>query len=574
MSFESKKPNPAPPKVSIKWKNVFVSKFQKKIKAAQVPGVYLPGDMSFFNRNWGSTTTTTGYSLDGDANNGIPFDNNNNDNDNRKNILIEDEEGRTPDTQSPLDNTKKSYQANIEKNIERANKVRKAMRLAWDSYSEYAWGYDGLMPWELIGKNKIHAGQTIIESIDTLFVMDLTSEYKMARDWIEHEMTPSMMEGLLLINNNNKSNKASKSYQMVSNILGSLLSIYDLTKDDMYMIKIKEFAEVVLSKMFDVNAMLVPGNTTNGQCIMLADMAQIYLELTHLSRLTGDQTWATRVQSVIRQVAANMDQDQTQLFATGLEHGKPDVTCGDRMSFGTPFYEHLLKLWIYNSTGLIGEDEEQRATYQQLYIKSLTGMAEQMIQTTVIGESYLCWINSTTSVKSPYMEHKSCMAAGMIALGVAVNITGDPVANGQHMELAQELAKTCRDAYVNSKTGLAPELIYYTYSNESHPTENQYDLRGETIESLFYLWRITGQIMYQDWAWAIFQSIERHCQTPSGYVGLADISSPIITTDYQPPHFMAKTLKYLYLMFEHSRLLPLDTYVFSSAGHPMTYNLQ
>jgi endoplasmic reticulum Man9GlcNAc2 1,2-alpha-mannosidase len=38
----------------------------------------------------------------------------------------------------------------------------------------------------------------------------------------------------------------------------------------------------------------------------------------------------------------------------------------------------------------------------------------------------------------------------------------------------------------------------------------------ETVESLFYAYRLTGDRRYRDYGWSIFQSIEKHCRIPSG----------------------------------------------------------
>lgn len=50
-------------------------------------------------------------------------------------------------------------------------------------------------------------------------------------------------------------------------------------------------------------------------------------------------------------------------------------------------------------------------------------------------------------------------------------------------------------------------------------------LRPETVESLFYLWRLTGNKTYQEWGWNIFQAFEKNSRVESGYVGLKDVST-------------------------------------------------
>ena len=50
-------------------------------------------------------------------------------------------------------------------------------------------------------------------------------------------------------------------------------------------------------------------------------------------------------------------------------------------------------------------------------------------------------------------------------------------------------------------------------------------LRPETVESLFYLWRVTGDTMYQDWGWG----------TSSGRLKPCVASRPPRTMDHAPP---------------------------------------
>jgi hypothetical protein len=79
------------------------------------------------------------------------------------------------------------------------------------------------------------------------------------------------------------------------------------------------------------------------------------------------------------------------------------------------------------------------------------------------------------------------------------------------LEFAEELAYTCYLTFARQPTHLAPEITYfnmapdspadfYVKSNDAH-----YLLRPETIESLWYLYYVTGNKTYQDWGWNIFQ---------------------------------------------------------------------
>ena len=93
----------------------------------------------------------------------------------------------------------------------------------------------------------------------------------------------------------------------------------------------------------------------------------------------------------------------------------------------------------------------------------------------------------------------------------------------------------------------------------------------ELAESYFVLWRLTRDPKYREYAWQLAQAIEKHCKTQSGgYAMINDTDEiPAPKLDVQPPEFLSSTLKYLYLTFTTDEVLPLDQWVFNSAGHPL-----
>lgn len=59
------------------------------------------------------------------------------------------------------------------------------------------------------------------------------------------------------------------------------------------------------------------------------------------------------------------------------------------------------------------------------------------------------------------------------------------------------------------------------------PGDAIYRLRPETVESLFVLYRVTGDKKYRDWGWELYKNIERECRHPNGYVCIRSLSSSI-----------------------------------------------
>jgi len=70
-------------------------------------------------------------------------------------------------------------------------------------------------------------------------------------------------------------------------------------------------------------------------------------------------------------------------------------------------------------------------------------------------------------------------------------------------------------------------------------------LRPETVESLMILHRKTGDPIYREWGWRIFQAFETHCRVPEGgYAGLKDVRNPRPQNDDTMQSFwLAETLK-------------------------------
>lgn len=97
-----------------------------------------------------------------------------------------------------------------------------------------------------------------------------------------------------------------------------------------------------------------------------------------------------------------------------------------------------------------------------------------------------------------------------------------------------------------------------------------YLLRPETVESLYILWRITGDPKWRTRGWEIFKAIQRETITPTGFASLKTVEmTPAPKIDSMPSYFLAETLKYLYLMFKEEDLVPLDEYVFNTEAHPL-----
>lgn len=83
---------------------------------------------------------------------------------------------------------------------------------------------------------------------------------------------------------------------------------------------------------------------------------------------------------------------------------------------------------------------------------------------------------------------------------------------------------------------------------EHPPYDARYILRPETVESLFVAFRLTGNKLYRDYGWSIFQSIEKHCKVESG--GYASI----INVDESPARHEDKMETFFMVSLQYARI--------------------
>ncbi len=191
------------------------------------------------------------------------------------------------------------------------------------------------------------------------------------------------------------------------------------------------------------------------------------------------------------------------------------------------------------------------------------------------------------------MEHLSCFSGGMFALGVysGINhVTTSHIKTYNHtksllqdmiqLEIAEKITETCILSYLLTPTKLGPEIIIMDPSHDKNKNrfgENSYNLRPETIESLYILHTVTKKYKYQQWGASLVQAIEKHCKLSNhrGYIGVKNVYKDVSTantyhTRIMESYFIAETLKYAFLLFGGAKdLVNLTDWVFNTEAHPL-----
>jgi uncharacterized protein YdaL len=107
----------------------------------------------------------------------------------------------------------------------------------------------------------------------------------------------------------------------------------------------------------------------------------------------------------------------------------------------------------------------------------------------------------------------------------------------------------------------------YVKINDAHNL-----LRPEFVESLWYMYQLTGNKTFQDWGWQIFQAFDKYTKVRHGYTSINNVKNAenVRPKDMMESFFLSETLKYLYLLFsDDQKLISLDDFVFNSEAHPL-----
>lgn len=440
-------------------------------------------------------------------------------------------------------------------NNERREKVKGAMLHAWNSYVKYAWGMDELQPQSKNGINSFGGlGATLVDSLDTLYIMGLKDEFQKARDWVAESL------------DFDKDYDASV-FETTIRVVGGLLSAYDLSGDKVFLDKAKDIADRLLPAWDTTSGIpynrinLAHGRAhnpgwTNGDSI-LADSGTEQLEFIALSQRTGDPKYQQKAENVITQLQKIYPNDGLLPIYINPHSGTASYSTITFGAMGDSFYEYLLKVWIQ------GNKTEHVKHYREMWETSMEGLVSLTKKTTPSNYYYICEKNGGSLTDK--MDELACFAPGMLALGSSGYGSEK---SEEIMNLAKELARTCYNFYRTTPTKLAGENYFFHGGQDMSVGTSWNILRPETVESLMYLWRLTGNKTYQDWGWDIFQAFEKNSRIESGYVGLRDVNTGEKDNMMQS-FFLAETLKYLYLLFSPPSVISFDEWVFNTEAHPL-----
>ncbi|KAM0211544.1 hypothetical protein ACHAPQ_003178 [Fusarium lateritium] len=97
-----------------------------------------------------------------------------------------------------------------------------------------------------------------------------------------------------------------------------------------------------------------------------------------------------------------------------------------------------------------------------------------------------------------------------------------------------------------------------------------YILRPEAIESVWYMYRITGDTTWMDKGWNMFQATIAATRTEFANSAIEDVTDTTQNglKDEMESFWLSETLKYYFLLFSEPNVISLDEWVLNTEAHP------
>ncbi|CAK7204207.1 hypothetical protein SEUCBS139899_006961 [Sporothrix eucalyptigena] len=506
--------------------------------------------------------------------------------------------------------------------LERLDLVRANFTHAWNGYKTHAWMADEVKPIKGTPVSKFGGwAATLVDTLDTLWIMGLHAEFQNAVNAIEQiDFSTTNLDEVNV-------------FETTIRYLGGFLSAYDLS-DGQYPSLLAKATELgdMLYLAFDTPKHMVvtrwkmndrrKGNPqTPHKTSLVSELGSLSLEFTRLSQLTGNPKYYDAIQRIMDLFEAQ--QDKTHLpgmWPVVVNAEAADFTGSSGFTIGgmaDSLYEYLPKQFL-----LLGGAVP---AYRDMYLKSLKTMNEHIFFRPLVksvkpmlfpGDKNTNGKMPADTIKTqPKVQHLGCFAGGMVGLGSRL------FERPEDMKIAEQLVEGCMWAYESGPAGIMPEIMtvsqcsltsadaactwdektwYGDVAAKHRPggpqaaakdnnfdvakvietqrlvpgvlkyDDRRYILRPEAIESVFILYRLTGDTTLMDRAWGMFESIVKVTQTDLAHTAVSDCTKPLETwADSMESFWLAETLKYFYLIFEDPQVVSLDTYVLNTEAHPL-----
>jgi mannosyl-oligosaccharide alpha-1,2-mannosidase len=418
-----------------------------------------------------------------------------------------------------------------------AAQVREEFLHAWNGYVRVAWGHDEVRPVSGTTNDFFAPGRSfglsIVEALDTLYVMELDDELARCVRWILTHLDFDVDAQMQM-------------FEAVIRIVGGLIAGYYATGERGLVERARDLADrlLVCFTKSPTGAPYRYANLRTGvasdAAMNLAEIGSNILEFGDLSRLTGDPKYIAASKRAYEAVLAQ--RSSLNLLGTYFDVELGAFTKSVDVAPNPPvdsFYEYLWGGWQ-----MLG-DAECRDWYRLLTDAILRYQVDH-----VDGHLWFRGVDYQTGAPAGTRQVElAAFYAELIAKG------GDRAVGEAYYDSFTTVAQ---------KYAIIPEVFDYRTLAAIAPSN---ELRPEYVNAAFDFWFLTGDEKYRRTAYTAFLALREHCRVPGGYTIVDDVTtSPMKLGDLFPAYAFAENFKYLYLMFAQTPRFDPKRYYLSTEG--------
>ena len=416
-----------------------------------------------------------------------------------------------------------------------ADDVRKQTRAAWRSYVDKAFGHDQIKPvsggFEEFFVDGHPMGLTVVEALDTLWLMELDAELEQGLAWVRANLNFAV-------------DAPFQAFETNIRMLGGLLSAYHCTREARLLELAADLGDRLLPA-FTKSPSGVPYRFVNlatgavsSPETNLAETGTYITEFGSLSRWTGEPKYFDAAK---RAFEVTFDKRSPLDLLPYAVHAETGEWLNTTATVGPPadsYYEYL-----YDGWKLFG-DADLKAWYDTLVAGILNHQSEM-----VGGHLWFAQVDAFTgAIVSRTQSELGSFFAGLLAEG------------GDVLE-----GKRYHDSWnvVQDRYGVLPEGIDYT---TLAATSKGNQLRPEFADAAFSLWLVTHDELYRQRAKKHFDEMKRTSKVRYGFTILSDVTTGA-RGDFCPGYWWSEQLKYYYLIFGDAKRLDYGNHYLSTEGN-------
>jgi mannosyl-oligosaccharide alpha-1,2-mannosidase len=418
-----------------------------------------------------------------------------------------------------------------------AEDVKAQMAWAWAGYVEHAWGRDQIKPVSGQGESFFFKdrdlGLSIVEALDTLWVMGLDAQFEQGVDWTLKNLRFDIDAEIQL-------------FETSIRLVGGLLSAHHASGDKRLLDLAQDLA-TRLSPAFTKSPTGMPYRFVNLKTGAVrdplsnpAEVGSYLPEWGTLSRLTGDKRFYDLPKAATKAMFDRRSSIDMLADTIDIETGQWKNRRATIGPLADSYYEYLWDGWQ-----LFGDADSKR--WYDVCTKAILKYQQDWFQ----GRLWFAHVDFETGKKMDTKQTElDAFYGGLLGQGGAMR---------------EGRAYTLSWSAVQDRFGIIPEGFDYSTFTATAPSNA---LRPELADAAFNLWLLDQDPLWRRIGRTHFENMKAYNKTTYGFSGIKNLHPrPMALDDSCPGYWWSEQMKYYYLLFSDTKRFDYKTNYLSTEGN-------